>query len=195
MRCATAAEIKAGKNHCAAQRDLIPREGTRIREVYDLFQSRRGLPVEFQTTDTAADKTILIRLIDTYRMDIRCIRKGSRRVGRRSLWLLAGEWFGRVYVDYVAQHLESLSRPTGSETAADSSAPQPTAAVPANFTAPGGSGDRQTVGASDRSRSEVPAVAARCVVKNISTFAVTHASRTQAKPSSSDNSKSSTVGA
>jgi hypothetical protein len=41
----------------------------------------------------------------------------------------------------------------------------------------------------------VPAVAARCVVKNISTFAVTHASRTQAKPSSSDNSKSSTVGA
>ena len=182
MRCATAAQI-LGKPGSANAR-IAPQLGTRTREVYDLFQANRGRPVEFQTNDSATDKTIIVRLIDFYGLDIRCLRNGSRRVGRRSLWLLAGEWFGRVYVDYVAQHIESLSRPTGNETVADSSAPQPTAAVSANFTAPGGPGDRQAVGASDRSRSEVPAAAARCIVKNVSTFAVTQASRTQAKPSS-----------
>jgi hypothetical protein len=191
MRCATAAQIlgKAG----SANARIAPQLGTRTREVYDLFQANRGRPVEFQTNDSATDKTIIVRLIDFYGLDIRCLRNGSRRVGRRSLWLLAGEWFGRVYVDYVAQHIESLSRPTGNETAADSSAPQPTAVVSANSESP--VGDRQTVGVSESRCSAAPAVDARCVVKNVSTFAVTQASRTQAKPSSSDNSKSSTIGA
>jgi hypothetical protein len=74
----------------------VPREGTKIREVYDLFQANKGLPIAFTI---AKHQGRIPNLVDYYGLDIRCIRDGT--------WVLAGEWFGRVYVDYVIQHLNS----------------------------------------------------------------------------------------
>jgi hypothetical protein len=68
-----------------------PREGSRVREVYDLFYDNKGKVVDFCTTDHR--NMCLNTLIDTYGLDIRRIKKNK--------WCLVGEWFGKVYVDYT----------------------------------------------------------------------------------------------
>lgn len=92
MRCESVASIK-GNSHFQNPK---PREGTRLREVYDLFYLNKGLPVEF--FHSGKDNSSLIKLIDFYGLDIRCISRGK--------WVLAGEWFGKVYVDYIAEHIK-----------------------------------------------------------------------------------------
>jgi hypothetical protein len=72
-----------------------PREGTRLRAVYELFQASKGQPIVF--VRRAGCTRLIDDLIDYYGLDIRCLGRGR--------WILAGEWFGRVYVDYVAQRL------------------------------------------------------------------------------------------
>lgn len=73
-----------------------PRKGTRLRAAYDLFQANKGRPIAFLSGDFGGTNAIAA-LVDYYGLDIRCLRRGE--------WILAGEWFGRVYVDYVAQRL------------------------------------------------------------------------------------------
>lgn len=92
MRCTSAAHTKTG--HFRGQ--LVPREGTRIRQVYDRLMAERGKPV---ATSFAGDanQSRLRQLRDFYGLDIRCLRPG--------LWVVAGEWFGRTYVDYIAPHV------------------------------------------------------------------------------------------
>lgn len=102
MRCQTAAKSKS-KNQKGAPLQSVPREGTRLRAVYDLFQAQRGLPVEYQH---GQGERLFAQLTDFYGLDIRRLRNGSSRVGRISTYILAGEWFGRVYVDYIAERLE-----------------------------------------------------------------------------------------
>jgi|SRR5687768_2162379 len=80
----------------------FPKEGTRIRDVYDLFQANKGVPIDFKTNRTGASTRVVSDLVDFYGLDIRRIRNG--------VWVLAGEWFGKVYVDYIAQNIEKGSR-------------------------------------------------------------------------------------
>jgi len=106
MRCQTVSRAK-GKVNGVLQ--PMPREGSRLRKVYDLFQANKGRPVEFQIGMFGPDPNAINKLMDFYGLDIRRIRSGSSRVGRVSTWVLAGEWFGRVYVDYVADHVAASS--------------------------------------------------------------------------------------
>lgn len=108
MRCQTVSRAK-GKAHGVLQQK--PREGTRLRQVYDLFQANKGTPIEFHVRMFGPDPNIVNKLMDFYGLDIRRIRSGSSRVGRVSTWVLAGEWFGRVYVDYVADHVARSPSP------------------------------------------------------------------------------------
>lgn len=91
-RCATVTEIKGAKYGPLHE---APREGTRLREIYDLLQSNKGTPTDF--TCRKRDTNRIDQLRDFYGLDIRNI--GYRR------WLLAGEWFGKVYIDYVAERV------------------------------------------------------------------------------------------
>ncbi len=69
-----------------------PREGSHMRELYDLFYDNKGKVVDFCTTAKDA-RGCLNYLIDIYGLDIRRIEKNK--------WCLVGEWFGKVYVEYT----------------------------------------------------------------------------------------------
>lgn len=110
MRCVTVSQAKMiGGSRRSAPLKSIPRDGSRLRFVYDLFQANKGKVIEFQPS-LIGDPRIVAQLQDFYGLDIRRVRNGSSRVGRISTWVLAGEWFGRVYVDYVAEHEATLDR-------------------------------------------------------------------------------------
>lgn len=67
-----------------------PREGTHIRMIYDMFQANKGYVILYKV---CKNSNTIERLIDTYGLDIRCIRYGY--------WCLVGEWFGDEYRDYT----------------------------------------------------------------------------------------------
>jgi hypothetical protein len=68
-----------------------PREGTKIRALYDLFVANPGKAV--QISIGGANYTRLEYLRDSYGLDIRRLRKGY--------WVLVGEWVGKAYVDFL----------------------------------------------------------------------------------------------
>ena len=85
--------------------NAAPHEGTKLRALYDLFMANKGIVIEKPITMGEPPGRIYARLSalrDFYGLDIRKIRNGH--------WVLAGEWFGRVYVDYIAQRLAEKSR-------------------------------------------------------------------------------------
>jgi hypothetical protein len=92
MRCASVSSIKH-PNRGAPLRDR-PHIGSPLGNLYDRFLASRGLPIDYSTS---AGRSQLEQLRNFYGLDI-------RRVGR-SRWVLAGEWFGRVYVDYIAERI------------------------------------------------------------------------------------------
>lgn len=86
------------------------------RDLYDYFMERRGLVIH----KTMAELAETIGYIPTnptrrsnrlgamieylrsfYRLDIRRLDNGR--------WMLAGEWFGRTYVDYLTDELDRVS--------------------------------------------------------------------------------------
>ena len=85
-----------------------PRPGTRRRRLYDLLMDNRGRVVEFDAWTIGYRKRALGSdlevLRNDYELDIRCLTKrgikGKGKIGCR--WLLAGEWDGKVYIDFVA---------------------------------------------------------------------------------------------
>jgi hypothetical protein len=77
-----------------------PHEGTRTRELYDFFKANEGVPLKL--TISRNDRAKITALQDVYGLDIRCVRYGT--------WVLAGEWFGSRYVDYIAQRITERSR-------------------------------------------------------------------------------------
>lgn len=92
-RCLSANDIK---RHRAPEHDSLPRQGTELRGVYDQLMASRGsvVPVGDLTARRNNLSGMYNLLQDYYGLDIRRLHGG---------WLLAGEWFGRVYVDYVAE--------------------------------------------------------------------------------------------
>lgn len=69
----------------------LPREGTEIRRAYDLLYANKGTPVKI----SFGWHSRLENLRNIYGLDIVKTRKGE--------WCLIGEWFGKVYIDYVAE--------------------------------------------------------------------------------------------
>jgi hypothetical protein len=70
--------------------NLKPREGTKIRALFDLFYANKGRAVDvYCAVDVGAR---LAQLQDIYGLDI-------RRFGK-SKYCLVGEWFGATYIDY-----------------------------------------------------------------------------------------------
>lgn len=78
-------------------RSKEPKKGTRIRKIYDLFISNKGTVIKF-THPAKGHNRIIQDLTDYYGLDIRKISRGE--------WVLAGEWFGKVYVDYIAERIK-----------------------------------------------------------------------------------------
>ena len=80
----------------------IPRPGTRIRAIYDLLMENKGKWIKvdsnkFQSVQAAW--TSMTYLKNFYGLDI--VGRGQGRGHKYGEWLLAGEWFGKVYIDYV----------------------------------------------------------------------------------------------
>ena len=76
-----------------------PQEGTRLRRMFDLFVKQKGCPVEISLTwfEGKNSSALVEQLRDCYGLDLR--RLSNKR------WVLAGEWFGDFYVDYIADKL------------------------------------------------------------------------------------------
>lgn len=79
-----------------------PRPGTRTRRVYDRFMRLKGIPITGSITEITGSgggsaKAIIEHLNNTYGLDIRYLYNGK--------WVLAGEWFGTEYVDYIARRI------------------------------------------------------------------------------------------
>jgi hypothetical protein len=69
-----------------------PHPNTKIGQVYDYFQANKGKVVPYIQGNTRG--TTMSQLIDVYGLDI-------RRMGHKQ-YALVGEWFGKVYIDYLA---------------------------------------------------------------------------------------------
>jgi len=91
------------KGKCPAGQDR-PRPGTLTRRMYDLLVANKGIPLDvpltmFEGTRARGQAAAIIEALrNIYGLDIR--KLGVRR------WVLAGEWFGKVYVDYIAEKIE-----------------------------------------------------------------------------------------
>jgi hypothetical protein len=89
----SAADVKS--NLSSAKRN-VPKEGTKTRELYNLFMSNKGKVIDIDFGDrTQMNWRIKENLMDFYGLDIRSF-------GRKK-WCLVGEWDGRAYIDYMSQ--------------------------------------------------------------------------------------------
>lgn len=77
-----------------------PREGTRIRQIYDLLVENAGQTVPLSNFDHKG--TWLQQLQNNYGLDIRLIRQGSKLRGP-SLYMLVGYYDGGKYVDCMVK--------------------------------------------------------------------------------------------
>lgn len=76
----------------------LPSEGSRARALYNIFKANEGVPIKISASYFEHYHGRLLEdLQDYYGMDIRKIRRGE--------WVLAGEWFGSKYRDYIAERI------------------------------------------------------------------------------------------
>lgn len=111
MRTASAGSIK-GKSKL---KNKIPNEGTKSRVLYDVFQANKATPITpylimQELYPDEKNRAVHHRwcrglndLIDYYGLDIRPF---NQRKHPQSYWLV-GEWFGSIYIDYVAKRREA----------------------------------------------------------------------------------------
>lgn len=79
-----------GRSHLSGK----PQEGSKLRAVYDYFYLHRGKTVP---RPAIGNHHQIYMLVDFYGLDIRNMGYGK--------WNLCGEWFGTVYVDYLADQI------------------------------------------------------------------------------------------
>lgn len=88
-------------------RQSSPREGTKLRRMYDLLMASKGLPLDTplamfgMTAESRSNNAgiYIENLRNFYGLDIRKLEPGR--------WVLAGEWFGKVYIDYIAERIHA----------------------------------------------------------------------------------------
>ena len=119
MRCESAASLKSKKRHDWLQK--IPRQGSTVRRVYDRLMASKGEFIDlFDVLPNPRSKAIY-QLQDFYGLDIRSQRVPGDRAGRcgkglyHKKYAVVGEWFGRVYVDYIVERMVNIDK--GSDTA------------------------------------------------------------------------------
>lgn len=85
---------------------LQPREGTSLRRMYDLLMASKGIPIKVSLCRFEgrgkSTTSMVEQLQDFYGLDIRKIQSGK--------WVLAGEWFGKTYRDYIADRIAECDR-------------------------------------------------------------------------------------
>src|SRR5882672_2543672 len=87
--------LKGNKKH-GAPLQKIPKEGTKTLELYDLFQANKGKIIH-KPISKIYNSVFIRALTDYYGLDIMNLGYGK--------WVLAGEWVGNNYVDYIAAEL------------------------------------------------------------------------------------------
>jgi hypothetical protein len=116
MRTVSAANAKG-----RAAQTQIPREGSVLRVLWDVLHEHAGVFVDLRSElklrglPIKSLQSVHSNLSDIYGLDIRVKHRGSRdHPGRdSSLYCLVGEWFGRVYIDYLTA---PEARPTTEHT-------------------------------------------------------------------------------
>ena len=103
MRCLSVSAMKGERRSPPLQK--LPGEGTKLRKFYDILQANKGKPFDYNIRREFGgySANFMSQLQDFYGLDIRVKRLG--RGVDHAEYLLAGEWFGRVYVDYVAERM------------------------------------------------------------------------------------------
>lgn len=105
MRVCSAAEIKGH-----GRRSGEPREGSRLRAIYDLLLTHRGDVVEFDAKKH--DALVRSYLGDFYGMEIESSDGRARgQTGKVRRWRLVGEWLGSQYVDYRGSYQQLAAKP------------------------------------------------------------------------------------
>ncbi len=105
MRMSSAARAKG--NQMGGHTRLVPKDGTYIRQMYDMFKANPATPMYLPGfRQYSRNGGALENLRNFYGLDIRAFgeqRPPSGRQGRPSkrYWLV-GEWFGKTYLDYIA---------------------------------------------------------------------------------------------
>ncbi len=94
MRGATVTQLKGGRRRAVLK--TRPDPDSHLGEVYDLLFASKGEAISL--SGVLGSQRAIADLTDYYGLDI-------RRVGR-CLYVLAGEWCGRAYIDYVAERFE-----------------------------------------------------------------------------------------
>lgn len=109
MRTESATSFKEKKTGATKQK--VPREGTQLRELWNIFQMHKGEVVILPIT-VIYPKRCIIDLVDYYGLDIRNFGQtyGKGRGCKASKWILAGEWFGKEYIDYIARNKKKLKK-------------------------------------------------------------------------------------
>lgn len=83
-----------------------PREGSSLRRLYDTLMFTKGRPCYLLNAQFGAGPNFLGNAIEQlrnfYGLDIRVTPSGHHT----RQYLLAGDWFGRVYVDYVVDRID-----------------------------------------------------------------------------------------
>lgn len=97
--------IAASKGIRAGKQQEEPGEGTKLRELFDHLQEHKGEVISLNGFSGNVRKKIYT-LVDIYGLDIRSFGRG-----RNSQWCLVGEWFGKIYVDYLAEREEEKKCP------------------------------------------------------------------------------------
>lgn len=92
MKDYSASQLKRGSRVAIQQ---LPREGSAVKELYDLFMLYKGqiIHLDYKTTKNRDDYSTRIKYLQIfYGLDIVHVGKGQ--------WRLVGEWFGCRYVSY-----------------------------------------------------------------------------------------------
>lgn len=93
MKDYSVAQIKKGFKRPIHQ---LPREGSRIRGLYDLFSMYKGHIIDLGPALPKNHYMTIQQLVDFYGMDIHHIGKGK--------FCFSGEYIGSRYVSYDEQH-------------------------------------------------------------------------------------------
>lgn len=104
MRQASASVAK-GRNSPSS--NIVPKEGTHIRQMYDYLMARKGEVIDeplsyFNGAPKPKNTQAISQLRDFYGLDI-------RNLGYRK-WVLAGEWFDTAYRDYVSDRFDGAAQ-------------------------------------------------------------------------------------
>jgi hypothetical protein len=103
LKMAHNATVSQMKGTTARHLPDAPRPGTRLRTYFDFLMEHKGQWIKIRPCGSRSDLTALrYQLQNTYGLDLR--RRGW---STNAEWMLAGEWFGKVYVDYTAEAREN----------------------------------------------------------------------------------------